>query len=263
MNSRQRHYISGSVFLFAGLLCCLVFVTHAGFAQQDDSADPTYIFYKGNTLYEEGNYDEAIQAYTRLLDRRLESGNLYYNLGNCYFKKGELGKAALNYERAKRLIPRDSDLKSNYAFAVSRIQYDIASKRPWSKRVTDFFQFLSLNELTLLVSSAFVLLVLFFVLRLFIHGVRKYTVVVVLCLISVIVVLSFPLVERIIILDKEAVVIAEKPEVRFEPLDNATTHFLLYEGMKITVLQSKERWSKIRRVDGKIGWIKSGNIEKI
>jgi tetratricopeptide (TPR) repeat protein len=248
---------------FAGLLCGLVMFTRTGFGQQGKAGDPAYVFYKGNTLYEEENYDGAIDEYTKLLDRGLESGNLYYNIGNCYFKKGELGKAILNYERAKRLIPRDSDLKSNYTFALSRIQLNITPKLSWIRRVSDLFHFLSLNELTVLVSSAFVLAVLFLVLRLFLRGLRKYTLAVISCLTMAIVLLSVPLAERIALLDKEAVVIAEKPEVKFEPLDDATTFFTLYEGMKITTIQSDKEWAKIRRADGKVGWIRRKDIEKI
>jgi len=263
MNNKFNRNIAIVLSVLAGLLCNFVVFTQAGFAQQGKAGDPTYIFYKGNALYEAGKYDEAIHEFTTLLDRGLESGNLYYNIGNCYFKKGELGKAILNYERAKRLVPRDSDLKSNYAFAISRLQYDISEKSSWMKRVIDLFHFLSLNEMTILLSSAFVLIVIFFILRLFIRGLRKHTFAVTSCLTVSIILLCIPLVERITLLDKEAVAISENPAVRFEPLDYATTHFTLYEGMKITVLQAKKEWAKIRRADGKVGWIKSADIEKI
>ena len=255
--------ISISLCMFIGLICNLVLFTNAGCAQQGKAGDPAYIFYKGNALYEEGKYDKAIHEFTTLLDRGLESGNLYYNMGNSYFKKGELGKAILNYERAKRLIPRDSDLKSNYKFAASQIPYDISEKSSWIKKVINVFLFLSLNEMTVLLSSAFALLVLFFILRLFIRGLKKFTFPVAACLMLTIILLSIPLVERINLLDSQAVVISENPEVRFEPRDNATTHFTLYEGMKITVLQSKQEWTKIRRDDGKVGWVRSGEIEEI
>lgn len=252
-----------SLSMVIAFLCCFVLFIQVGFARKSDPADPAYFFYKGNTLYEEGKYDEAVQEYMRLLDRGLESGNLYYNIGNCYFKKGQLGKAILNYERAMRLIPRDSDLKSNYAFAVSRIQFDVASKPSWFERVMGFFDFLPLDEITLTESCTYLLLVLFLILSLFIGGLRRYTLSVTFCLLTVMILLAFPLYSRTALLDTEAVVIAGNPEARYEPLEKASTHFLLYEGMKVTVLQSQEGWTKIRRADGKIGWIKSGDIEKI
>ena len=108
------------VFIKCSALCCFVLafiIFSQVHAQNERESDTGYIFYKANALYEEGKYDEAIEVYTGLIDQGLESGNLYYNIGNCYFKKGELGKAIVNYERANKLIPDDSDLKSNHDFA--------------------------------------------------------------------------------------------------------------------------------------------------
>src|SRR3990172_12167297 len=103
--------------VFSILILCLFSSANGEMAQ-----NPKYTFYKANTLYEEGKFDEAIVEYQKLLKDNVESGNLYYNLGNCYFKKGEPGRAILNYERAKRLIPQDSDLKSNYEYAGSLLK---------------------------------------------------------------------------------------------------------------------------------------------
>ena len=263
MNNKLNHNIFIFLALIIGIICNFVVLAQTGFAQQGKDDDPTYIFYKGNALYEEAKYDEAINEFSKLPDRGLESGNIYYNIGNCYFKKGELGKAILNYERAKRMIPRDSDLKSNYKFAISRLEYDISEKSSWIKRITGLFNFLSLNEITILLSSAFVLAVIFFILRLFIVGLRKYTLAVTVCLILAIMLLSIPLVERSTLLDKEAVVITESSEAGFEPIENSTVHFTLYEGMKIQILQSKKEWVKIKRPDGKVGWVMGGDVERI
>ncbi len=137
-------------------------------ARQDKDSNAGYIFYKGNTLYEQGSYDEAISEYSKLLAQGVESGSLYYNLGNCYIKKGAIGKAILNYERAKRLIPRDSDLKSNYSFALSQLEIQsVNTSPPWHLKATRTFDVLSINELTVLLSAIFVVIILLMITRLF------------------------------------------------------------------------------------------------
>jgi SH3-like domain-containing protein len=68
---------------------------------------------------------------------------------------------------------------------------------------------------------------------------------------------------RVALLDTEAVILAEQAEARFEPMEKATTYFTLYEGMKVTVLQSRKGWMKVRRGDGKSGWIRTEDTEMI
>jgi tetratricopeptide (TPR) repeat protein len=247
-----------------GLLFNLYILLPFCFAQQERGVSPEYIFFKANSYYEEGKYDEAIDEYSKLLARGVEGGNLYYNLGNSYFKKGELGKAILNYERAKRLIPRDSDLKSNYKFARLRIEYDVSGpSAPWYERAFSIFNMLTINEMTVLLSAVFVLAVLFLIARLFIAVAGRYSISFAAVLIIVVALIAFLLCSRVSLLDKEAIVISGSSEALFEPLDNATAHFTLYEGMKVHMLQSKKDWNKVKRADGKVGWVRARDIEKI
>ena len=51
-------------------------------------------------MYQEGDYQKAIDLYNEMLSDDMESATVYYNLGNCYYKQGETAKAILNYERA-------------------------------------------------------------------------------------------------------------------------------------------------------------------
>src|SRR5579859_4188461 len=71
----------------------------------------------GNAAYAKGNYAKAITFYTKFLDGVYESSAVYYNLGNCYYKTNEIGKAILNYEKAKRLSPGDADIQFNLQLA--------------------------------------------------------------------------------------------------------------------------------------------------
>ena len=76
-------------------------------------------FDEGNQRYQDGDFDGALERYARILDDGLESGELYYNIGNTYFKLNELGPAILYYERARRLMPGDDDLVANLELARS------------------------------------------------------------------------------------------------------------------------------------------------
>jgi tetratricopeptide (TPR) repeat protein len=226
--------------------------------------DANSIFKKGNTFYENGRYDEAVKEYSELLEHGFESGNIYFNLGNSYFKKGELGMAILNYERARRLIPRDSDLKSNYNYALSKIENTASqTSTPIIERILGIFSNLTLNGLTILVSSVYVLIILLLIAAIFIRTIRRYTVITICVLSLIFASTAFSLYSGISVLDKEAIIISKDAEAKFEPIDNATTYFTLYEGMKIYVLESNGSWTKIRRPDGKSGWIKKDSMEII
>ena len=91
----------------------------AGVAGATDPGDetPQTLFFRGNTLYADEQYADAIAAYEKVLAAGVESGNLHFNLGNAYFKSGDVGHAVLAYERARRLIPRDPDLHANLGYA--------------------------------------------------------------------------------------------------------------------------------------------------
>lgn len=80
-------------------------------------------FATANRMYEEGRFAQAASEYEAILQYGLENENLYYNLGNAYFKMADLGPALLNFERAHRLAPGDREIRENLDFARSLL-YD-------------------------------------------------------------------------------------------------------------------------------------------
>ena len=80
-------------------------------------------------------------------------------------------------------------------------------------------------------------------------------------LIIIFVLFSIALFEKASVAGKEAVIIAEKTDAKFEPFDTATTHFTLYEGMKVYVVSLKDPWCRIERSDKKTGWVKTSDLE--
>ena len=246
-------------------IALILFVTVSTvYAQKDGERDPAYIFYKANALYEDGKYDTAINVYTGLIDQGLESGNLYFNIGNSYFKKGELGKAILNYERAIKRIPGDSDLKSNYDFAHSQVKNMVPAKSdPFHRKVLNLYRSFSMNGLTVLLSVTYIVLLLFvFIFFVFKPGL-KHRYIFTISLFIFFFISLYALSDRITSHNREAVLIAESSDAMFEPVESATIHYTIYEGTKVYIVQEKMDWLKIRRQDGKIGWIKKADSEII
>lgn len=222
------------------------------------------IFYKANDLYEAGKYDEAVEAYLKLVREGKESGNLYYNLGNSYFKTGLLGKAVLYYEKARRLMPRDGDLEANYKHALSFTEGTLReTDRVWFLRfIYNTFEQFSLNEITILLSSIFLFIFITMVIGIYSRA-RRPVIISALILLFLFSAAFIALCERMDLLGKEAVVMIKSTDAKFEPFNRATTHFTLYEGMKARVILRKRGWDKIQRPDGKAGWVESSVIEFI
>lgn len=237
------------------------------------AADVQSNFYRANTYYSEGEYDKAIEAYKQALKSGFESGNLYYNLGNSYFKKGQVGKAILNYEKAMRLIPRNSDLKSNYEYAQSLIKGGVAEGQvQWYRIVFDrIFSLWTIDEIAFSLALLFTGILLTILLTMYVPAIRKYRVGALAVLIIIFALFFMAIFEKASVVGKEAIIIAEKTDAKFEPFDSATTHFTLYEGSKVVIVSPrpsaqgrgspKDSWYKIERSDNKTGWVKTSDLE--
>ena len=108
------------------ILINLLLITFIAFAGGKNLQE---LITKANKLYEYEKYNDAIFLYEEVLGEGYESSELYYNLGNAYFKNNNLGYAILNYEKAKLLSPNDSDIEHNMKFAETFIK-DMPQKIP-------------------------------------------------------------------------------------------------------------------------------------
>jgi len=225
------------------------------------------VFFRANNFYREKKYNEAIQEYERLVSAGIQSANIFYNLGNSYLRVGAKGKAILYYERAFRICPRDADIRSNLDFARTLVEGDsVQNIRQWYERVFFFLRsFLSTNEITFLVSALYFAVMVFLALGVYFRAQRRlfYYFAAVICALLFIVLPS--LINGVYEsgFQERAVVMADRTSVRFEPTDDATVHFELYEGAIIRITRSQGDWYQIKRQDGKMGWLKSSALEVI
>ncbi len=232
----------------------LTFFVKTSFASNNHEASA---FNRANVYYEQGNFDEAIRQYKSILEEGLESGNLYYNLGNCYFKKGKLGEAIFYYEKAQRLMSQDRDLESNYKYARSLIKGGTVSAQesPPLRLWNNLFEKFTIDGLTLALSIFFISILISILASLFFVPLKKQALILTISLWLCFVAGLFGLKGKISRLNKEAIVIIEQVDAKFEPMEKATTYFTLYEGMKVEVVESRDNWYKVKREDNKSGWI--------
>ena len=74
-----------------------------------------------DSAYNRENYTEAVALYTKALGQGMVSPEMYYNLGNAYYRQGRLGQAVIAYERALRLDPSDKDARDNLNFVINQL----------------------------------------------------------------------------------------------------------------------------------------------
>jgi len=246
------------------LFIILLFFLILGRSIAQEAIQPNTLFFRANSFYKDERYSEAIKAYEQLVAMGIESGYLYYNLGNAYFKIGNKGKAILNYERALLLNPRDADVKSNLDYARSLVEGNPGShENNWL--LAKFFvleRLLNINELTVVVFLLYVGLMAVLTLSIPLKRLRRilYYIAAILVLLLLFSLISFSL-ELYTEFQQKAVIISETVDIRFGPSDDATSHFILHEGAVIRVTKFQNEWSKIKRWDGKAGWLKNDSFE--
>jgi len=238
----------------------IIFLMTACLAGTSAGADPAVLFGQANALYQEGQYEEALQGYEQILAGGVESGVLYYNMGNCYYKLGELGPSILFYERARRLMPRDEDLLANLAIANLSVM-DKIEPRPDFLLLRLWRGFVHLLPPAVLMAAglgvylaAVLVLILWIILR------RRFLGRTALVLGAAVAVLAVMLVSRWHddARNREAVILADKVDVMSAPTARGGTEiFSLHEGTKVTLDQQQDEWVEIILPDRKVGWVKA------
>ncbi len=266
-NDKQKYYnlvkICGGLII---LSLCAVFIYFSSEAQEK-KPEPYQLFYTANHSYESKDYLKAMENYIAILDQGIESGNLYYNIGNSFLKLGRLGHAILCYEKARRLIPHDSDLRANLAYARSLAESvnDGSSENILMKVVGAIFGSYNLREIILAATVLYLILIILvgiFVANPFASRRLKIPIflVAILFLISLLGSLVRYFDDHIL---RHGIVIQKDIACKYEPIDKSTTYYILREGSDVRILSTRNAWRQIARPDGKTGWVKRDAVEEI
>ena len=224
---------------------------------------------QGDSAYMRNDYASAIQIYESLL-KKGEAAEVYYNLGNSYYKADDIAKAILNYERALLLQPGNADIRANLEIARSKMIDKVVSVPDiffvaWVKSLTNC---LSVDAWAKLGIVFFILLLISFSLFfLFKQIVWKKSGFIAGIVFLFLVVLSniFASEQKSELVNRnKAIILSPSVTVRSTPSESGTSLFILHEGHKIEVKDNSMReWKEIRLEDGKVGWVPTSAIEVI
>jgi tetratricopeptide (TPR) repeat protein len=217
-------------------------------------------FFKANQAYKVGNFQEAIEGYLRLIRTGHGGGQVYYNLGNAYFRAGQLGRAILEYERAQLLMPRDADLNFNLSHARDQTLDAIEESRGFIETAFFWVKSFNLNELFWSFALLNLLLWTILIIRLFHRSEWLYYLLLLILSSWFVAGLSFGIKYYWIRSDDRAVILQKEVNILAGPEGNDTVLFKLHEGTVVYQERSEDGWSLVRLPDKKRGWVKSRAI---
>lgn len=222
-----------------------------------------------DSAYARQQYQQAIKCYEQLLKDGVNA-DIYYNLGNAYYRVDDFTHAVLNYERALLLNPGDKDIRFNLQLARSKTIDKITPESEmffvtWYRSLTNI---MSVDGWAACALICLTLAIVLFLVYLFSDAVwrRKVGFFGSLFLIVVFVLSNIFAFQQNKILSERAgaIVISGMAPVKSTPAVNGTNLFILHEGTKVNITEDfSNQWFKVRVADGKEGWISAKDIERI
>ncbi len=223
--------------------------------------------------YRAEDYVKSIQLYEQVVAQNVsegkESAEIYYNLGNAYFRNGETAKAILNYERALLLNPGDSDIRHNLRFARTRIEDKIDTSDSffltnWVNGFKNLFNSNTWANIAIALFIAFLtcIAVFLFVRRMWIRKTVFYTGIVIFVLVFVANACAFSQ-KNSRINRNTGIVMAASASIMTSPDANSQELFRLHEGTKVKLNKTDGNWIEIEIANGSVGWTSKENVEII
>ena len=224
---------------------------------------------KAGNYYDSKKYDQAIEIYQGILNNKKESAEVYYNLGNAYYKSGKFTQSIIQYERAKLLAPNDDDIQFNLNIA-NRYVVDAINAIPkvffvrwWesfeNKFSSDGWAHISTISFILLMIMAGI----FFLSRT--TGIKKSSFWIgILMLVTTLLSFNFSASQKNK-LERHNFAIITQPSITIKssPSEGGTDLFLIHEGLKVQIKDSLDTWYEIKIGDGNQGWLPKKSLEKI
>jgi len=238
---------------------CFVVCSLIGFSKGE--------FKLANEAYEKGDYTLAIDTYSKIISEGKQSADLFYNLGDAYYKNNELGKSIWAFESALKLDPNHEDALFNLEFANAQTDDKIDTSHHGLKHWMKGFLYTENINLWAYISIGCSVLFAVFAFIFFKSNTRKARNISIflggffgMLLIASILIGYFH--KNSINTNTFAVIVSEKSLVKMSPVKDAKISFTLGEGAKVEMLKSEKNWLQIE-VNGNRGWLLKKTVWEI
>jgi tetratricopeptide (TPR) repeat protein len=255
-----------------------IFVSVCSYAQTDSTQvsgitqAPEVVVTKAqaDSAYINNDFASAVYLYENILANQGESADIYYNLGNSYYKMDNIAKAIVNYEKALVLNPADGDIRFNLELAQSKTVDKVTPMSEiflvtWMKNLTDLMSEKGWAKMGI---TTFILMLSMLALYFFSKKIalKKIGFISAVCLLFICVLANIFASSQKNKAEShgEAIIMAPSVTVKSTPNDGGTNLFILHEGHKVTIKDNTMReWKEIQLEDGNVGWVPTSVIEII
>ena len=247
------------------LFAIFVFLFSNGSIAQDTTA----LFEQANQHYNEGAYTEAVKNYKAILATDQHSTELYFNLGNSYYKLNKVAESIYYYEKALQLQPDDPDVLHNIQFAQN-MTLDAIETLPQTQLASvkqQLLQQISLQQWSYAIIVCIWLALLFFALYIISRSPLRKRLAFIAMLLTLFVGGGSFIGANASLDQKEnvqyGILFSEEIQLYDEPNARSEVAFLLHQGAKVQILDSLQDWQKIRIANGAEGWVKGAAIRAL
>ena len=225
------------------------------------------------TAYRDKAFAESIKLYESQVEQskliKQESAELYYNLGNAYFRDNQVAKAIVNYERALLLKPGDSDIRHNLRFARTRIEDKIDSSdnffiNRWVRSLQNLYSANTWAVIGIVFFILFIIAVGLYMIssRLVLRKISFYAGIVLFFMVIITNVFAFKQKDKIVN-RSTGIVMSASVSIYTSPDAHSQELFRLHEGAKVKIKREEGRWIEIMIANGSVGWLQKMNVEVI
>lgn len=222
-----------------------------------------------NSAYSKGEFDKAIKGYETILASKQEAPEVYFNLGNAYYKSNNLAYAILNYERAIKLNPDNEDFNFNLKLANQRVE-DQVDEAPvlfltqWKNALISIMTEKGWSQFCIVLIVISLLLFTLFI----VTQQRNYKqlgffggIITVVLSIATFFIANHKY--QLTVHGNEAIITAPSITVTGSPSEKGTKLFIIHEGIKVNITQEEADWVEIKIANGTIGWVKTSQLARI